>query len=270
MCTTGSWNTIFRTPATSVPVALSPTNNVAVVPDAYGCTVFEPGRYESQPQLGTNNYFKSGNYYFLDVGTIAVKDARVLFGNMSGIEGFPSIENAPCNAARGLDNTSGATVYVGGSTRFDIEANGAVEFSRRSQIGSQKTDRVSLHVIDPGLGGQPSWSDPVIDTEPGNGKELAIQGLVWAPYAGLHFGEVTNDTTAVLRGGAVVAMLDAGASASATGFLIEIPTAETTRLLQLTSTATNDGELKIRAVLDWRVSNNETALKTWRVCETSC
>jgi hypothetical protein len=158
-------------------------------------------------------------------------------------------------------------VYVGGSTRFVIQTQGALELSRRNQIGSSKTDMVSLHVIDPGLGNQPTWDDPVVKTESGNNKQLAIQGLVWAPNAGLQFNEVTNDTSAVLRGGAVLAHLDAGASASATGFLIELPTATTSRMLELTATATSGGSTSIRAVLDWRPSTGETAMKTWRVCE---
>ena len=170
---------------------------------------------------------------------------------------------------RGADSPSGATVYVGGDTRFDIETDGGLEFSWRRQIGSSKTDMVSLHVIDPGLGNQPTWNDPIVETKSGNNKQLAIQGLVWAPSAGLQFGEVTNDTSAVLRGGAVLAHLDAGASASATGFLIETPAATSSRLLELTSTATNQGTTSIRAVLDWRVTTGETALKSWRVCDAS-
>jgi hypothetical protein len=268
-CTTGTWSSMFRAPSTSVPSILSLDNGGPGNTDVHGCTVFRPGRYDAPPILGDSNYFKSGNYYFHNVGAIAIKQKAVLFGNMEGVEGFPSIENPACNAARGADSPSGATVYVGGSTRFVVEAQGALEFSRRRQIGSSKTDIVSLHVLDPGVGGQPTWSDPVLRTQPGNGKQLAIQGLVWAPAAGLQLGEVTNDTSAVLRGGAVLAHLDAGASASATGFLIETPAATSSRLLELTSTATNDGSTSIRAVLDWRVTTGETALKSWRVCESA-
>ncbi len=271
ICTDTTWANEFRVPATSVPVGVSPSNLATITPDAYGCTVFEPGRYNDAPILGANNYFKSGNYYFRNVGTISVKSKTLLFGNMPGVPGFPSINNAPCDFARGNDNTSGATVYVGGNTRFDIEAAGAIEFSRRAQVGGSKTDRVSLHVIDAGLGNQPTWSDPVVETKPGTNKQLAAQGLVWAPRSGLVFGEVTNDTTAALRGGAVVARLDAGASASATGFLIEVPTSDTQRLLELTAEATKEGgTTQIRTVLDWRPTSNETALRSWRTCEGSC
>lgn len=267
MCSSASWSTLFRQPGTSVPAAASTTNGVPVAADAHGCTVFEPGLYTSLPALGANNYFKSGNYYFRNVGQFAVKNQKVLFGNISGVEGFPSIENPACDHARGLDSTSGATVYVGGDTRFQVQAGGAIEFSYRTQISASRRDRVSVHVINPGLGPQPTWSDPVISTQAGNGKELAIQGLVWAPNAGLQFGEVTNDTTAAIRGGAVVAKLDAGASASATGFLVEVSEAPASRMLQLTSTATNSSKLSIRVVLDWRPTNGDTALKSWRVCE---
>ena len=228
-------------------------------------------RYDSAPVLGDNNYFKSGNYYFHNVGTITAKQKTVLFGNIEGLEGFPAIENSPCDFARGNDSASGATVYVGGNTRFRVEADGALEFSRKLQIGASKSDLVSVQVIDPGLGNQPTWDDPVMSTDSGKGKQLAIQGLLWAPNAGLQFGEITNDTAAVLRGGAVLASLDAGASASATGFLIEIPTTPRSRLLELTATATNDGQTQLRAVVDWRVSNGDTALKTYRECAgTGC
>jgi hypothetical protein len=273
VCTDGTWNAPFRPPATSVPSSVSVSDGVPALArtDSNGCTVFEPGRYNLAPLLGANNYFKSGNYYFHNVGTIVVKQTKLLFGNMPGVTGFPSLANVPCSFVRGSDNLSGATVYMGGNSRFDIEADGALEFSRRSQIGAQKTDRVSVHVIDPGLGNQPSWSDPVIETKPGNNKQLAIQGLLWAPNAALVFGEVTNDTTAAIRGGVVVARLDAGASASSTGFLIEVPTSETERLLQLTSTAQKNGATtQVRAVLDLRSSTGETALRSWRVCEGAC
>jgi Tfp pilus assembly protein PilV len=268
-CTSGLWSSMFRAPATPTLNALSPDNGGPGTLDANGCTVFRPGRYTTAPILGEHNYFQSGNYYFRNVGTIVIKQRTVHFGNMEGLEGFPSIEAAPCDQARGSDSVNGATVYVGGNTRFQIEAQGALEFSSRAQIGSAKTDKVSLHVLDPGLGGQPTWDDPVVRTDSGNNKQLAIQGLVWAPNAGLQFGEVTNDTSAVLRGGAVLAHLDAGASASATGFLIEIPAATSSRMLELTSTATNDGTTSIRAVLDWRPSTGEAAMKSWRVCDTS-
>ncbi len=269
-CTTGSWSSHVscsgdircRQPHRSTTAGQGTL-------DTYGCTVFRPGRYNTAPILGDNNYFRSGNYYFHDVGTIVVKQSTVHFGNMEGVEGFPSIENATMQRRGGADSPSGATVYVGGDTRFDIEAQGGLEFSWRRQIGSSKTDMVSLHVIDPGLGNQPTWDDPIVETKSGNNKQLAIQGLVWAPSAGLQFGEVTNDTSAVLRGGAVLAHLDAGASASATGFLIETPAATSSRTLELTSTATNQGTTSIRAVLDWRVTTGETALKSWRVCDAS-
>jgi hypothetical protein len=266
-CTTGSWSSMFRAPANSVPPTLSPDNGGPGTLDANGCTVFRPGRYTTAPILGEHNYFKSGNYYFRNVGVIVIKDQTVHFGNMEGLEGFPSIEDSPCDTARGSDSLNGATVYVAGTTRFEIQAHGALEFSRRNQIGSSKIDMVSLHVWTEALGNQPTWDDPVIRTDSGNNKQLAIQGLVWAPNAGLQFGEVTNDTSAILRGGAVLAHLDAGASASATGFLIEMPTATSSRMLELTATATNDGSTSIRAVLDWRPSTGETAMKTWRVCE---
>ena len=268
-CTTGSWSSMFRAPATSVPGpgSLSPDNGLPGTLDPNGCTVFRPGRYTVAPILGEHNYFRSGNYYFHNIGVVVVKQQTVHFGNMDGLEGFPSIESAPCDAVRGSDSQSGATVYVGGTTRFEVQAQGALEFSRRDQIGSSKTDKVSLHVIDAGLGNQPSWDDPVVRTDSGNNKQLAFQGLVWAPNAGLQFGEVTNDTTAVLRGGAILAHLDAGASASASGFLIEMPTATSSRMLQLTATASNDGTTSIRTVFDWRPSTGEAAMKTWRVCD---
>jgi hypothetical protein len=57
MCTSGSWTSTFRAPTTNVPTTVSSTNNVTVAPDAYGCTVFEPGRYTAVPMLGSNNYF---------------------------------------------------------------------------------------------------------------------------------------------------------------------------------------------------------------------
>ena len=108
-------------------------------------------------------------------------------------------------------------------------------------------------------------NEPMIATQSGNKKEFSVAGLIWAPYAAFEIGNVTNEAVVALRGGAVVAAIDIGASASITGFVIQVPTSPVTQTLLLTSTATLNGvTTTIKAVVEYRAPK-EVAVVSWRV-----
>jgi hypothetical protein len=221
------------------------------------CRVFEPGYYTSLP-LGNNNYFKSGDYVFADLGLVSLQGKKVTMGQIDR-EQYPAIDNSACDNARVTDpDKGGATLYTRGSTRIESRANSGFEVSGRRQGAAV----VALHVLDSSIG----YSTPLLAANNGAQKEVSLQGLLWAPYNSLVFDTVPAQKAAVLRGGAVVASFRGGVSAAAVGFVIEVPTSKSSTRLLLESVATdNRASNTVRVVADYRPSTGEVAVQSRRV-----
>ncbi|MCU0261490.1 MAG: hypothetical protein MUE78_10760, partial [Ilumatobacteraceae bacterium] len=257
--------------------------NVNPAPDANGCKIFSPGIYTSPPVLGNNNYFQSGNYEFRNIGLLEVKGQAVHMGNDPSLgNNYPVTENTPCDFARqndpNVDNTTadgdpvdpatfGVTLYTSGNTQIETEANGSFEISRRQQQfvrpnGTPAVSLVAMHVLNSTLGP----NTPILLADNGNKKQVALNGLLWAPYSYVYFDTVPSEKAAVLRGGAVVGRFEGGVTASASGFVIEVPSASSSTKLLLTATATdNRGDTSVRVVADYRPTSGATAVNSWRV-----
>lgn len=256
-CLNRTWSQMFGAGPPTVTVPTTPENPAPTVQGQ--CTVFEPGRYTGPflaGALGGNNYFRNGVYHLDDVGLVVLQGKAVTFGNTVA-EGWPAADNSPCDYVRQTNGADGAVVYISGNTRFESRANSSLEFSRR-QIG---TSLVAIHVLNSTLG-----TTPLFTANNGAQKELAVHGLLWAPFSRLEFQTIPAQKAAVLRGGAVVGSFTGAVTAAAIGFVLEIPTAETSTQLLLESTATL-GELStlVRVVVDYRPSTGETAVRSWRV-----
>jgi hypothetical protein len=229
-----------------------PSQSVATsVVDAFGCRIWSPGQYTAPPVLDNQsyNYFRSGDYYFNDMGNWVISSAFTLFGYPGatgpGIDGFmPSdtFANNPCNNAWTNDaDVSGATIFLGGNSQITVDQNSTFEVSGRERSGQN----IAVQALaTSGSGRNPSTivgDQRIITTGPGSNKQMSIEGLVWAPYAALEFDLISNDAVAALTGGAVVSELTAGASANANNFLIRVATKPADKILQLTTTATSPG-----------------------------
>jgi hypothetical protein len=245
--------------------------------DSLGCYIWSPGRYTTPPQTvnGSYNYFRSGDYYLDGVGDWGVKNAFVLFGypgptgpGIPGIKNNDSFATNPCRDAWKNDpNTSGATVYFGGNSQLTVDGLGAVEISGRERSGQN----IAVQALEStGHRSTIRGDQRLIKTESGGNKQLAIQGLVWAPYAALEFDLISNDAVAALTGGAVVSEISAGASANTNNFLIRVDTKPSQKVLQLTTTAVsegNQGSTSVKAVVTVQVDKGATsyALQSRRV-----
>ena len=206
------------------------------------------------------NYFRSGDYYFNNIGNWNISSAFTLFGYPGdtgpGIDGFKpndTFANNPCNNAWTADpNVSGATIYLGGNTQITVDQNSTFEVSGRERSGQN----IAIQALaTSGSGRNPSTiqgDQKIITTGPGANKQMSIEGLVWAPYAGLEFDLISNDAVAALTGGAVVSELVAGASANANNFLIRVATKPANKILHLTTTAASPngkGSTTVRSVV---------------------
>ena len=268
-CTERPWNAdtqpngMFSEPN----IGVLPTNlDPAPITDGNGCKVFSPGHYTVAPNLGSHNYFQSGNYIF-DGFTLEIKQAKVTAGRAAadGSDGAAQfIPNTTCNTARNADTngvtTAGATFYLQNGARFEIDSHGTFEVMRRKQGRSY----VSIHVLDNSL----TWDDDVIMQGPGTNKDMAMHGLVWSPEARVTFREVTNTANGQLLGGAVLSSIDMRSSASASGFVIAVEPSDLHGKIQLDSIAELDGATTtIRSIVDFRPSTNYTAVTSWRVID---
>lgn len=259
-CETDDWFTLFSSRRPPEPAVNTLPVQPSTTPSPVGgCHVWEAGIYSSPPQLANQsyNYFKSGNYYFADMGTWSISNAYVLAGypGPSGlsIPGFKNNDvaaNNPCNFAWSNDvSTAGATFYMGGNSKINLDQNSALEVSGSAQ-GSYNVGIQALETqgTPSNLGGD----DRIVRSGPGTNKQLSVQGLVWAPNTGFEFDLIANDAVAALTGGAVVSELVAGASAQANNFLISVDTQPSEASFRFTSTAANSGTTSIRTNLTYR------------------
>lgn len=283
-CSTKPWNQMFTPPS-----AQTPTTAALQVPSAFddtsfpGCRVFSPGRYSGAIPLTSDDYFRSGDYYFENVDfTLAHKN--VVFGFPSGSGDTPRItQSGACQDAMLYDQTTsgdrgGATIWAGGNTHFEVGTQAELEIFRRQQSEAY----ISLWALDVnGIGSNgvsfiPSIHsykkapsvDWILETAGGNTNDVAFHGLLWAPHSKVRLGNVTNAAVGQLIGGVVIAQLDAQASNSASAFAIGVEGTPIETHFLLESTATKDGDsTTIRAVVQYRPDSRQLAVNSWRVAD---
>ena len=290
ICTTVPWTTLFADPVVpnlTVTPAF-PNQSLAVPPWVLSgtCRVFSPGVYTAMPDVGSASaYFKSGNYYFLNVDFQVGSVMTAGYADNTGIA--PNeIANPDCDAAQAADvqlpANAGATFYFGGTSHITVTPAGSLEINLRKQ----GTNYVSLQTLcTPALA--PLWcdqtggatgvrstltgngGDAIVYTQPGNKKQFVTHGLLHAPTARLEFGNATNSAEQKILGGLVVARLVLQSSASATNFAIQVATSPIDVTVLLTATATKNGTTTIRAVIDYRPYSTDIkqrlAISSWRV-----
>jgi hypothetical protein len=269
-CTNQSWVDLFgEVPPTdtlaALPMAAPPLDD-GLQPGT--CKVFFPGHYTAanKPVLAVNNYFMSGDYYFDNIGVLALAADKLTMGNISTSDDFvyPLLEendaDSACKAERLADNTDGATLYLGGDSRITVANQSGFEISRRRHGNYFMSMQVLPSSTVP-------ISTPIISSDPGSNKDIALNGLVWAPDAAIDFGTVSAKKDAAIRGGAVVASFYGTISnAPGGGFLIKVPTSELSIKVLLESKAVLEGQsTTVSVVADWRPTTGQLAVNSWRV-----
>lgn len=277
-CADLPWTGLFN-----APKVLVAGNEVAPVPPITpplppvvvgGCTVFSPGKYTSLT-LGSDNYFKAGEYYFENVDML-IKNQTVVAGFPYNAGDSAKIDQPACLTEQDTDaaltvgagGSGGATFYLGGTSKIIVDGGGGFEIFRRL------INRTYLSVFALGTSGPNytastlGWNDLLLETKSGSNNDVAVHGLFWAPLAEASLGNITNAANGQLLGGLVVANLDTQASASATAFSIGIETSPRDARFLLSSTATLYGHsTTIQAVVQFRPTSSELAINSWRVVD---
>jgi hypothetical protein len=254
-----------------VPQTDAPAPDTTSVP---GCTIFSPGKYTTPPALSRNNYFRAGEYYFVDF-TWDITDATVVAGFAkeeleNGDQQF--LANAPCEAATFADSNSGstpgATFYLGGTARIEIGNKGSLEILRRAQ----GADFVSIQALKdmpaPYVNSSLNYTTDILWTQSGNNSDLALHGQAWAPFASMTFGNVTNSANGQILGGAAFARIHLQASASASAFIIRVETSPALYSLLVKSVATLNGRsTTMHAVVQVDDQASKLAVNSLRVVD---
>jgi hypothetical protein len=242
-----------------------------------GCRVFEPGYYSSPPQLVAGpNYFKSGNYVFDDFELEIQKQGNnvptVTFGYPDNGAGLaykipnPGCQDAIFADAPGPGEVPGATVYLDRAASLAV-TDGSVEFMPRHQ---GNFDWVSIHALPTstlraGAETGPSASTPVLRVKQGAGKEIVVQGWLWAPRAWVNFANVTGESALVqLGGGSALGRVHLGANATAGEFEVSVTATPSRSSFYITARGVKDGESVITAVVDY-APPNQVAIRSRRV-----
>ncbi len=270
-CLPSPWANLYKEPKVTVPTNAPAASFV----DGNGCKVWSPGKYTAVPALGSNNYFKSGNYYFENVDFLVDKTIVAGWASGAGPGNYGDqqfVENAPCVGAVAADKASGslpgATFYLGGTSKIRIE-KGKLEILRRRQGNSL----VSIHALTTTTGTYTAsslgWNDSILSTKSGSpSQDMVVHGLAWAPRAQLTFGNVTNVANGQLLGGGAFARIDLQAAASASAFIIRVETSEIPVTLILDATATKKGKsTTMRAIVQINDDATATAINSWRVLD---
>jgi hypothetical protein len=268
LCLDQPWSTLYTTPTTNVPTAAA----AAPVVDATGCKVWSPGKYTTAPALGSNNYFKSGEYYFENVNFEVDQTVVAGWADFTNYGDIQFVANDRCVTAVNADKASGskpgATFYLGGTSNIHIN-KGKLEILRRKQGKSL----VSIQALDSGGSGYAAsslgWGDDILSSKSGSpSQDMVIHGLAWAPRAQLTFGNVTNVANGQLIGGAAFARIDLQSSASASNFVIRVETSPIPVTVVLDAKATKKGaSTTMRAVVQISDDGTKTAINSWRVLD---
>lgn len=282
-CSTKTWTQMFTPPSAETPTALALQTPVAFDDSKFpGCRVFSPGRYSGAIPLTSDVYFRSGDYYFENVD-FTLTHKKVVFGFPSGSGDTQlTTQTRACQNAMEADQQGlgrgGATIWVGGSTKFDVGTQAQLEIFRRQQVEAY----VSVWALDVngvgpnGVSFIPSTHsykkttsvDWLLKTAGGNTNDVAFHGLFWAAHSKIQLGNVTNAALGQLIGGVVIAQLDAQASNSAQAFAIGIEGTPIETHFLLESTATKDGtSTTIRAVVQYRPDSRQLAVNSWRIVD---
>jgi len=270
-CSNAGWSDLFDSSGPPLHAdlgALTPVTTAVTgtSESSPSCKVFEPGQYLTPPVLAANNYFKSGVYDFAFDTPLDLASNLVTMGHVTDDAGFPVLRenDAPdkCQAVRTNDSDTGAVLYVSGATTITLGADSALEISGVDVSDSEGTYRVALHRL-----GTPVVDDLIIDGDAGSGKNVAFDGLVWAPNSRIEIGAVPVDKDAAFRGGIVVGAFQ-GVVSNATddGFLIRVAGSVANTNVRLESVA---GGTTVVVIADWRTSPTQVAINSWRVCAAS-
>jgi hypothetical protein len=218
------------------PAPAGPTNPAPDTTTRPGCTIFRPGTYTTQPALGNNNYFKSGVYYFNDVGAWTIEKATVVGGTRGG---ETSELTLPCYDEP-TPNGDGVEFVLQGTSRMIVGNKGKVELFSRRPTAPDGTPGTSLFVV----GSPPGGS--ALDQTNGN-PQAVFHGAVYAKDAevgtnavgGVSFwmlnGVVASKLLLQSSGDGLKVSTEGGASSRTVVLTSEVPVGSGERLVKATA-----------------------------------
>jgi Tfp pilus assembly protein PilX len=275
----------------SIPHAAPPESLASASPqseDGNGdddCRVFSPGRYTSL-DLADDNYFRSGVYFFDDVGTISVRGRQVVGGaadpdEVSTTLLTPCATDASVITSPAVSGT-GVKFILGGSSKLEVRnPSGRIELFARHGGDPDDEGQQDLS-LQTATGSAAEWpgvwqgklsdltdSDAVITLEQGATPRMMMHGGVFVPNALVDL-DPTNHAKAYLLGGIVAGKLVLRNEATVDSLKIAITTGIGARQIRIIAKASGSGERQMVSTLVGSITNDADRtinVASWR---TSC
>ncbi|MCU1671980.1 MAG: hypothetical protein JWN77_93 [Frankiales bacterium] len=213
----------------AVPPATNPAPDTLTRP---GCTIFSPGVYTSPPVLGDNNYFKSGVYYFNDVGTWNIAKQSVVGGTSGGEASELAL---PCYNEL-APNGSGVEFVLRGNSTMSVSNQATVELFSRRPNSADGSPGISLYV-------EGSRTAAALTQTNGNAR-FVIHGTLYSPDA-----EVLTNATGSVSFWVLNGIVAKKFRLQSTGDALKITTTATPSGRRVLITATATGSAGARSVM---------------------
>ena len=221
------------------------------------CRTFSPGLYTTAPALVASNFFKSGFYYFEDIGDWSVTD--VLFGGTPQDDESKLLVETPCASEPSTTAARGVMFAFGGTSRMIVGNGARVElFTPNAAAVDPGDPGISIRAVldedrDPTQGGDIRWKTStagmaVLDVAGGNTRDMAVHGLVYTPSSVVNLFVTGGTVDAQLQGGAKVLRIGLATSNSGTGLKVSTKRGSGRRKVTLIAKASEpDGGSTIEA-----------------------
>ena len=271
-CASNNWSSIFTAPV--LPAVPAPAPSPILI-NTNQCRVFFPGSYSPSNPLPSfdkqvDTYFKSGLYYFNNIGQVKIKETIVVGGlpgealNEESGERLwlPGCANAASNPLVN-DAGQGVTLVLGGNSNIKVDDKGGLELFAPPDGDSI----VAYSALTNGYAATNTAGGYLIDQSTDH-SALRVHGRIWAPTSRIVFGDATESFRTVaneaaiggqLFGGVVAAYLKIQKSIE-DGYNMQVETVEPHFKVLLVATG---GGSTLRVVADARPGWYEIAITSW-------
>lgn len=225
------------------------------------CRTFSPGRYTTAPELKASNFFKSGMYYFEDIGDWTITD--VLFGGTPQDDESKLLTDTPCASEPVTTAARGVMFVLGGTSRMIVGNGARIELFTPNAAAVDPGDAgISIRSVLTEDAATNPWKistagTAIVDVAGGNTRDMAIHGLVYTPNNVVNLFVTGGTVDAQFQGGAKVLRIGLATSNSGTGLKVSTKRGSGRRKITIVAKATDpDGGRAIEARAVVKIEND--------------
>ncbi|HEX2040248.1 MAG TPA: hypothetical protein VHF47_11020 [Acidimicrobiales bacterium] len=225
------------------------------------CRTFSPGRYTTAPELKASNFFKSGFYYFEDIGDWTI--TQVLFGGTPQDDEAKLLVETPCASEAATTAARGVMFVLGGTSRIIVGNGARIElFTPNAAAVDPGDPGTSIRSVLAEDAATNPWKvstagSAILDVAGGNTRDMAVHGLVYTPNNVVNLFVTGGTVDAQLQGGAKVLRIGLATSNSGTGLKVSTTRGPGRRTVTIVAKAVSpDGGRAVEARAVVKIEND--------------